>query len=245
MKVFITSGGTTVPLEQNTVRFLDNFSTGSRGARSCEYFLEKGHTVYFMHRKGSIKPYSFSYDEAYTYTDNKMAINPVCAEKFKKYTEYKSSGKLIEIEFTTVHEYLDLLVQHTHNFQGIIYLAAAVSDYQVSEVPEHKIQSTDDLHIDFVKVPKTVGKIKANAPQAYIITFKLETDENILAEKCLKALKTYDHDLVIGNLLATRFEQVHLVTQTSNQTVNKADGKTIEETYLPIVEDMVLKSQVF
>ncbi|CAK9090838.1 Phosphopantothenate--cysteine ligase CAB2 (Coenzyme A biosynthesis protein 2) (Phosphopantothenoylcysteine synthetase) (PPC synthetase) [Durusdinium trenchii] len=28
----ITSGGTTVPLEVNTVRFIDNFSTGTRGA---------------------------------------------------------------------------------------------------------------------------------------------------------------------------------------------------------------------
>ena len=33
----ITSGGTTVPLEKNTVRFIDNFSTGTRGATSAEY----------------------------------------------------------------------------------------------------------------------------------------------------------------------------------------------------------------
>lgn len=33
----VTSGGTTVPLERNTVRFLDNFSTGARGAASAEY----------------------------------------------------------------------------------------------------------------------------------------------------------------------------------------------------------------
>ena len=30
--VLITSGGTTVPLEAKTVRFIDNFSSGSRGA---------------------------------------------------------------------------------------------------------------------------------------------------------------------------------------------------------------------
>lgn len=35
--VVITSGGTTVPLEKNTVRFIDNFSTGTRGATSAEY----------------------------------------------------------------------------------------------------------------------------------------------------------------------------------------------------------------
>ena len=34
--VVVTSGGTTVPLERNTVRFIDNFSTGSRGAHSAE-----------------------------------------------------------------------------------------------------------------------------------------------------------------------------------------------------------------
>ena len=35
--VIITSGGTTVPLEKNTVRFIDNFSTGARGATSAEF----------------------------------------------------------------------------------------------------------------------------------------------------------------------------------------------------------------
>lgn len=35
--VIVTSGGTTVPLEKNTVRFIDNFSTGTRGATSAEY----------------------------------------------------------------------------------------------------------------------------------------------------------------------------------------------------------------
>jgi phosphopantothenate-cysteine ligase len=34
--VFITSGGTSVKLEKNTVRSLENFSTGGRGRRSAE-----------------------------------------------------------------------------------------------------------------------------------------------------------------------------------------------------------------
>ena len=32
----VTSGGTTVPLEKRCVRFLDNFSSGNRGAVSTE-----------------------------------------------------------------------------------------------------------------------------------------------------------------------------------------------------------------
>lgn len=34
--VLVTSGGTAVPLEKRPVRFLDNFSTGNRGALSAE-----------------------------------------------------------------------------------------------------------------------------------------------------------------------------------------------------------------
>lgn len=35
--VFVTSGGTRVPLEENAVRFIDNFSIGTRGSASAEY----------------------------------------------------------------------------------------------------------------------------------------------------------------------------------------------------------------
>lgn len=52
------SGGTTVPLEHNTVRFVDNFSAGNRGAASTEYFLEQGYAVIFMHRQKSLEPFT-------------------------------------------------------------------------------------------------------------------------------------------------------------------------------------------
>lgn len=38
--VCVTSGGTTVPLERACVRFIDNFSKGTRGALSVEQFLK-------------------------------------------------------------------------------------------------------------------------------------------------------------------------------------------------------------
>ncbi len=37
--VLVTSGGTAVPLESRVVRFIDNFSSGKRGASSAEYIL--------------------------------------------------------------------------------------------------------------------------------------------------------------------------------------------------------------
>jgi phosphopantothenate-cysteine ligase len=42
------------------VRFLDNFSHGERGASSAEYFLARGYRVIFIHRSGSIYPFTRS-----------------------------------------------------------------------------------------------------------------------------------------------------------------------------------------
>ena len=39
--VLVTSGGTTVPFEKQTVRFLDNFSAGTRGSASAEHFIKQ------------------------------------------------------------------------------------------------------------------------------------------------------------------------------------------------------------
>jgi phosphopantothenate-cysteine ligase len=41
--VCVTSGGTTVPMERNCVRYIDNFSAGTRGAMSTQEFLEARH----------------------------------------------------------------------------------------------------------------------------------------------------------------------------------------------------------
>ena len=59
--VCVTSGGTTVPLEQNMVRFIDNFSRGERGAASVESFVAHGYSVVFLYRKGSIMPFTRSF----------------------------------------------------------------------------------------------------------------------------------------------------------------------------------------
>lgn len=50
-----------MPLETLTVRFIDNFSAGTRGATSAEYFLQQGYAVIFMHRQFSLQPYSRHY----------------------------------------------------------------------------------------------------------------------------------------------------------------------------------------
>ena len=51
--VLVTSGGTLVPLESLPVRYLDNFSTGTRGAACVEHFVRLGYAVIHLTRDGS------------------------------------------------------------------------------------------------------------------------------------------------------------------------------------------------
>ena len=55
--VLVTSGGTSVPLEKNTVRSVENFSTGQRGSLSVEHFLKHSNEikVIYFHRRGNCK----------------------------------------------------------------------------------------------------------------------------------------------------------------------------------------------
>lgn len=46
-----------MPLEKNTVRSIENFSTGLRGALSAEEFLKKGYEVIYLHRDNAILPF--------------------------------------------------------------------------------------------------------------------------------------------------------------------------------------------
>ncbi|GAA5849598.1 hypothetical protein JCM8547_000507 [Rhodosporidiobolus lusitaniae] len=87
--VLITSGGTTVPLEHNVVRFLDNFSAGTRGASSAEHFLRTGsYAVIFLHRQHSLQPFSRHYSHS---TNPFLDLMDVVGEEEKG--EGKEEGK--------------------------------------------------------------------------------------------------------------------------------------------------------
>ncbi|KAI2605423.1 DFP-domain-containing protein [Hypoxylon fragiforme] len=160
--VLVTSGGTTVPLEKQTVRFIDNFSAGTRGATSAEYFLESGYAVIFMHRQFSLLPYSRHYshstdcflDFLHENPDGSVVANPTHQDKMlrvlRKYNAAKNQNCLLMIPFVTITDYLHELravaqLMRPLGPNGLLYLAAAVSDFFVPEdrMSEHKIQSTD------------------------------------------------------------------------------------------------------
>ncbi|CAD5122945.1 DgyrCDS11340 [Dimorphilus gyrociliatus] len=234
--VLITSGGTTVPLESRTVRFIDNFSAGTRGSSSAEHFLKNDYAVVFLHRKGSLEPFKRSlpprdFLEALTVTkDDVVQVKPSYCSFIKKllyeYEKCKNEKLLLSICFTTLDEYLYLLKLCSQGLSNLgprvmFYLAAAVSDFYIpnNELPEHKIQSSaGPLNIKLHLVPKMLSPLVSEwASSAFVTSFKLETDPKLLIPKAKKALEKYKHQVVIGNVLDTRKREVYLVT-TENVT---------------------------
>ncbi|CAK5271148.1 unnamed protein product [Mycena citricolor] len=227
------SGGTTVPLELNVVRFLDNFSAGTRGATSAEYFLKAGYAVIFMHRQFSLQPFSRHYSHSTNPfldfislegdgSDQKAGIvaekraDPDLISVLAAYKSVQMAGTLHTLNFVTVNDYLWLLRAVSQELsvlrqRALYYLAAAVSDFFLprQKLSEHKIQSgKGSLHIEMDQVPKV---LKAMVEEWTRDGYILETDEDLLIPKARAALERYGHQIVIGNDLHTRKHRVVFV----------------------------------
>lgn len=163
--VLVTSGGTTVPLENQTVRYIDNFSAGTRGACSAEHFLQAGYAVIFLHRQFSLLPYSRHYSHnTRSFLDymgedenGNIMVEPEHQElmriRLRQYNQAKKQNRLLILSFVTITEYLWELREVAKLMKplgprALFYLAAAVSDFFVpaDRMVEHKIQSNEEFY---------------------------------------------------------------------------------------------------
>ncbi|KAL5208379.1 hypothetical protein ABZP36_032814 [Zizania latifolia] len=253
--VCVTSGGTTVPLEQRCVRYIDNFSSGHRGAASTEYFLKAGYAVIFVHRRGSCQPYCrFLPDDSFLKffdvdAESKVQVAESHATMVKKaigdYCKAMEGGSLLKLAFSTIFEYLQLLKMVATSIssvgpRGMFYLAAAVSDFYVpwDRMAKHKIQSAGGpLDMRLSQVPKMLSLLRNQwAPLAFCISFKLETDSGILVQKADMALNKYNMNIVVANLLATYKQEVVIVTEKERSTIRKINrDEDLEEQMVEIL----------
>ncbi|CAF1319896.1 unnamed protein product [Rotaria magnacalcarata] len=231
--VLVTSGGTIVPLEKNTVRFIDNFSTGQRGAASVEYFLGRNYIVLLFYRLSSTLPYQRHikniFDES-SQSNQNLYLNQY----------HKHQKSLLLIPFQTVADYLTGLQQiccllKPFGRSALIYACAAVSDYYIpdDELTEHNFIGSKGI---------------CTQPIAFVISFKLETDEKILEEKCLQSANKYNQDIIIGNMLKTRTHQVRIFERTTKQwtTINRLQSNSEEkEIEYRIIEFLCNKHRIY
>jgi len=231
--VIITSGGTLVPLERKSVRFIDNFSTGTRGAISAEWFLRhEDYDVMFVHRVGSKRPFLRHLDTSASgfvdncFESNSSKVKPAVESAL---TELRAcSQRLLEVRFVTVCEYMYLVQKIARSVvraelgkRSLFYLAAAVSDYYVPhpDMPEHKMSSDGaSLTLSLVQVPKLLAILKRDlCPNSVIIGFKLETNNGELLARARRSLQRYGHDAVVANELVSRYDSATFITPTSNE----------------------------
>ncbi|KAG0348925.1 hypothetical protein BG004_003642 [Podila humilis] len=180
----------------------------------------------------SLQPYSRHYSHARNCfldfmeaDDQGIHVTPSYVEKMRpvleKYKATQNAGTLLSLNFLTVNDYLFLLREAARiisrmDVNAMYYLAAAVSDFFIpaDKMSEHKIQSGDGtLNLTMEQVPKILKPLVNDwTPKAFIVSFKLETDEALLPMKSRQALKRYGHQIVIGNILTTRKRLVNMIT---------------------------------
>jgi phosphopantothenate---cysteine ligase (ATP) len=316
--VLVSSGGTVADLEARTVRSLDNFSTGLRGALSVEQFLERGYAVVHLWRIGSTSPYGRVAAEALGLQGNQgisaAALNrllehddgndddnddadedqqqkmvatvaeedPWMADDATRpeaprgpnkgdthavslqlhrrlsnnehlqraWRQWRSSkSRIITIPFRTVEEYLLRLKECASILDWskslcMFYLAAAVSDYYVPNKTEHKIQSSsDELVLRLQPVPKIMGTLRTHwAPEAFVVSFKLETDITILRQKAERAVSKYGVHMVVGNILDTRHDKVQVLYGDTEAPVQHWTMKVIaKSSSSPCLEEELIE----
>ncbi|CAG9319861.1 unnamed protein product [Blepharisma stoltei] len=230
----VTSGGTSVPLEQHTVRSIENFSTGQRGSKIAEQFLEKGYTVLFLTRNTGKLPFLRLINQHDVLKTPEIAAD--IQSLINKFQSYKDGGKLLIQEFITVDNYLARLEEITieakkYQENTIFVLSAAVSDFMLSGPPStHKIKSDlPKLDLSLVPTPKKLGLIKKICSKALVVSFKLETDPKELLKSCHNALSKYEVDYVVGNVLDMRNQELILVSQDHSAPFTIADGDLEEQ----------------
>ncbi len=90
-----------------------------------------------------------------------------------------------------------------------------MSDFFIpmEKMVEHKIQSSEgNLVLELEKVPKLLKFLTSEwAKEAFIVSFKLETDPDLVVPKARQAIENYGVDLVVANQLQTRRDFVYLV----------------------------------
>jgi phosphopantothenoylcysteine synthetase/decarboxylase len=182
--VLITSGGTKIKIDR--VRSITNMSRGTFGSKIAD-------SLY-----GQLNPDFYKVIFLY-------AKGSRLPSKFREM-------KLVEYE--TFEDYERMLFKILENDKpDVVLLAAAVSDYGVSNYVDGKIRSDGDLVIHLKPLPKLISKVRDVVPDATICGFKLLVDstEEELKDACVKSMDKNRLDCIVGNDLRDIQDDNHTI----------------------------------
>ncbi|KAL7668536.1 hypothetical protein ACOME3_009234 [Neoechinorhynchus agilis] len=151
--VLVTSGGTKVRLDKPGIRYIENFSTGTRGCNMAMRALMRGFNVVFLYRVGSRCPLKNSIDIGDSIRRDESSDQYVISSDYVMAVQNeldfiaKYASHLLAIQFEFVDEYLTLLKRATINVHfDLVCLCAAVSDFYIADdkLASEKVHSEND-----------------------------------------------------------------------------------------------------
>jgi len=200
MRILISSGGTTVPIDP--VRNITNSSSGRFGAELAHSALLAGADVLYLVSSHGQSPFSCQLD-LYDVQKRARAISQV--ETLLGFVE-QYAAHYREYRYHHFHDYATLLKTMIEKEQpDVVILAAAVSDYLVSHYSHEKVRSSLALNLQLEPAPKLINAVKQWAPNTFLVGFKLLIDASDaeLVKTAVSGMQQHQADLVVANNLAS------------------------------------------
>lgn len=231
MNILITSGGTNVPIDR--VRHIANMSRGTFGSKIAYEMVNatagKLDKLIFLMAKHSLGPFQTHIDWAENNL-TKSEIEDILEEA------YNLSNKFIDVRnqyeqviYSSFNQYKDTFLSLLSSQKwDIIVVAAAVSDYSVSNYVNGKIRSSSNLQIQLQETEKIITQIRKFQPSAVLVGFKLLVDstDDVLIEAAQKVCTSANCNFVVANDLEDIQRGQHRLI-----LVDKESPKGIRSTY--------------
>ncbi len=234
MKFLITSGGTKVPIDP--VRDITNMSRGTFGSKIAVEALRQRHAVHYFAGEDSVGPFEFKVD-LHQRRQKLWSVDPEIERltNLQVFCNWAHKEKLYsETRYRNYDDYASLLERDiAEQKPDVIVLAAAVSDY-ITDSSQTKVRSGKDLTIQLKPAEKIISKVRAWAPEAILIGFKLLVDVSSedLIEAALASIETNDCDLVVANDLMSLKRgnhELYIVSKESSYAYGKVQHVTKEQ----------------
>lgn len=198
MKVLITSGGTTVPID--SVRYISNMATGKFGLKLADEFCTRGNQVTVLHSRNGAD--------------------------HRKHTSRLPDRSIVN--YSTYWDYHDTLIALlAREKYDLVISAAAVSDYEVVDQGCSKISGDSEVIIKLRPVPKVLPEIKKMQPDCKLIGFKLlvGASEEEMNAAVQKQFENAHSDIVAFNDLRSKYKAYTLFGKDGYRRVVIADAK--------------------
>lgn len=257
----VTAGATIVPLDSRNDTFVDLSAKAQeqQGPACAEHLLQLGYAVIFLHREGSMQPFTRHFQEyiqsgafmdMFHMREQGLVLEGLDLAQQLKFQNTAllyndAKDRLLNLSFTSVQQYLMLLrltakaVGEADN-RAVVILAATVMDFYV---PTHSHDNGDrakknkgEFSVNFVRVPNLIKRVRKDwCPKAFLVTLKHEFQDGQMIEAAHLAVEKYGMDVVAGTYRHETSHEILLITEQEDTIVSCPEDEDINDAFASAV----------